>query len=198
MQPSVDNKKYATDTRRFGDALLQDKIFDTFLESPISERMQIKDVCVYKPGDLNKIGKEGKTSWDSFSYALQMGHNVWTHIHSVQEANRQYDAGKYPEMLVATTTDKKTFRRYDRNFFRDIVDDIFATSDRGRADELVEYYNRYWLSIIGTRGAVGKKTYNSSTVFNALFEQDEPVVYQVDDSGLDNSKLDKLEAEQDV
>ena len=198
MQPSVDNKKYATDTRRFGDALLQDKIFDTFLESPISERMQIKDVCVYKPGDLNKIGKEGKTSWDSFSYALQMGHNVWTHIHSVQEANRQYDAGKYPEMLVATTTDKKTFRRYDRNFFRDIVDDIFATSDRGRADELVEYYNRYWLSIIGTRGAVGKKTYNSSTVFNSLFEQDEPVVYQADDSGLDNSKLDNLEAEQDV
>jgi hypothetical protein len=195
MQPSVDNKKYSTDTRRFGDALLQDKIFDTFLESPISERMMIKDVCVYKPGDLNKIGKEGKTSWDSFSYALQMGHNVWTHIHSVQEANRQYDAGNYPEMLVATTSDKKTFRRYDRNFFRDIVDDIFATSDRGRAEELVEHYNRYWLSIIGTRGAVGKKTFNSSTVFNALFEQDEPVEYHADDSGLDDSKLDVLEAE---
>jgi hypothetical protein len=195
MQPSVDNKKYATDTRRFGDALLQDKIFDSFLESPISERMEIKDVCVYKPGDLNKIGKEGKTSWDSFSYALQMGHNVWTHIHSVQEANRQYDAGNYPEMLVATTADKKNFRKYNRNFFRDIVDDIFATSDRGKADALVEHYNRYWLSIIGTRGAVGKKTFNSSTVFNALFEQDEPVEFHIDDSGLDDSKLDVLEAE---
>ena len=195
MQGSVDDKKYAADTRNFGDVLMQDKIFDSFLQSPISERMQIKDVCVYKPGDLKKIGKEGKTSWDSFSYALQMGHNVWTHIHAVQEANRQCDAGKYPEMLVATTTDKKTFRRYDRNFFRDIVDDIFATSDRGKAEELIEHYNRYWLSIIGTRGATGKKTFNTSTVFNALFEQDAPEEHHIDDSGLDESKLDILEAE---
>ena len=135
MQPSVDNKKYSTDTRSFRDAVLQDKIFDSFLESPVSERLKINDVCYYKPGDLNKIGKEGKTSWDSFSYTLQMGHNVWTHIHAVQEANRQCDAGLYPDMLVATSTDRRNTRLYDRTYFRDIVNDIFATSDReiGRA-----------------------------------------------------------------
>jgi hypothetical protein len=193
MQPSVDNKKYATDTRPFRDAVLQDKIFDTFLQSPISERLKINDVCYYKPGDLNKIGKEGRTSWDSFSYTLQMGHNVWTHIYAVQEANRQYDAGNYPEMLVSSTADKKSFRQYDRNFFRDIVDDIFATSDKGKAEEIIEHYNKYWMSIVGTRGAVGKKTVNAGTMFNTLFEIKDEDLYHRDDSGLDESNLDKLE-----
>lgn len=193
MQPSVDNKKYATDTRAFRDAVLQDNIFDTFLQSPISERLKINDVCYYKPGDLNKIGKEGRTSWDSFSYTLQMGHNVWTHIHAVQEANRQYDSGKYPEMLVSSTADKKSFRQYDRNFFRDIVNDIFATSDRGRAENLIEHYSKYWMSIVGTRGAVGKKTVNAGTMFNTLFEVKDEDLYHRDDSGLDESNLDKLE-----
>jgi hypothetical protein len=193
MQPSVDDKKYATDTRPFRDAVLQDKIFDTFLQSPIGERLKINDVCYYKPGDLNKIGKEGRTSWDSFSYTLQMGHNVWTHIHAVQEANRQYDSGKYPEMLVSSTADKKSFRQYDRNFFRDIVDDIFATSDRGRAEDVIEHYNKYWMSIVGTRGAVGKKTVNAGTMFNTLFEVKDEDLYHRDDSGLDESKLDELE-----
>ena len=193
MQPSVDNKKYAGDTRTFRDAVLQDNIFNTFLESPVSERLLINDVCYYKPGDLNKIGKEGKTSWDSFSYTLQMGHNVWTHIHAVQEANRQYDAGLYPEMLVSSSSDKKNFRQYDRNFFRDIINDIFATSDRSRAEELVAHYDRYWMSIVGTRGAVGKKTVNSSTKINEFFSFNEPEVYHRDDSGLDDAKLDDLE-----
>jgi hypothetical protein len=197
MQPSVDNKKYATDTRAFRDAVLQDNIFDTFLESPVSERLTIKDVCIYKPGDLNKIGKEGKTSWDSFSYALQMGHNVWTHIHAVQEANRQCDSGKYPDMLVATSTDRKNTRLYDRAFFRDVVDDIFATSDRGKAEALIEHYNRYWMSIVGTRGYIGKKTVNANTMFNSLFQEDDPAEeeHHIDDSGLDETNLNQLETE---
>ena len=193
MQPSIDNKKYASDTRTLRDTLLQDQIFDSFIESPISERLQVRDICTYAPGDLNKLGKEGRTSWDSFSYCLQMAHNVWTHIYAVQEANRQYDSGLYPEMLVATTSDRKSFRTYDRNFFRDIVNDIFATSDRGRADELVEHYNRYWMSIIGTRGAVGKKTVNSSTMFHNLFEQEQPD-YEPDDGSLTDDQLDQLKA----
>ena len=193
MQASVDNKKYSNDFRTFRDAVLQDNVFDTFLESPISERLKIKDVCIYAPGDLNKIGKEGRTSWDSFSYTLQMGHNVWTHLYAVQEANRQYDAGRYPEMLVASTSGKNNFRTYDRNYFRDIVDAIFATSDRGKAEELLEHYTRYWLSIVGTRGAVGKKTVNGKTQFFNLFETQEPEEHNRDDSGLDESKLDEFE-----
>lgn len=45
-----------------------------------------------KMGDINKINKVGKTSWDSFSYFLLMGHNVYQHIESVQRANALVDA----------------------------------------------------------------------------------------------------------
>jgi hypothetical protein len=123
----------------------------------------VRDVCVYKPGDLNKNGKEGRTSWDSFSYAIQMGHNVWTHINAVQEANRQYDQGVIPNMMAFD-------RKSHLEFYRDVVDRIFETDDRDRALELVEEYNKFWLSIIGTRGATGKKTVNSSTHFNSNFD----------------------------
>ena len=85
--------------------------------------------------------------------------------------------------------------RSDHRYFRDIVDAIFATSDRGKAEELVEHYNKYWMSVVGTRGATGKKTQNAGTQFNALFDVEEPEVeeHHIDDSGLDDSKLDELE-----
>jgi hypothetical protein len=199
MVPSVDDKKYATDTRRFSDGVLQDKVFENFTDSPISKRCTMNDICVYKPGDLNKINKEGKTSWDSFSYAIQMGHNVWSHLTSVQEANRQYDIGVKPAMMSATTADKKTPRDYNGiNDFRDIVDMIFSLDNKSDALELIEHYNKYWMAIIGTRGAIGKKTTNSSTMFNNLFDTgaDEEEIVINDDVILDEDKLDKLELEE--
>ena len=162
MKPSADDKKYSTDTRSFKDAVEQDNIFDHFEDSPISQHLQIKDVCIYKPGDLNKNGKEGKTSWDSFSYALMMGHNVWMHIESVQRANRAYDAGERPAMLWNA--------RGDHARFRDIVEAIFSAPDRASAEAIIEHYDRYWMDIVGTRGFKGKKTRNSNTMFNSLFE----------------------------
>ena len=50
------------------------------MDSPVTKELAAKDICIYGPEILNKIGKEGKTSWDSFSYAIMMGHNVWMHI----------------------------------------------------------------------------------------------------------------------
>jgi len=185
MVPSVDNRKYALDTRKFSDVVINDKIFKAFIESPISDLCLIKDVCIYKTGDTNKNGKIGKTSWDSFSYAIQMGHNVWMHINAVQEANRHYDQKIIPNMLQ--------FEAYDREYFRDVVDRIFATDDRDRALEIVDKSNRFWLKIIGTRGATGKKTINSSTYANINFVIEEVTEYTRDDSGLDESLLEKLE-----
>ena len=191
MVPSADDKKYALDTRLFKDAVIQDKLFANFESSPIIDQCQIKDICIYKPGDLNKIGKEGKTSWDSFSYAIMMGHNVWMHVNAVQEANRQYDAGRVPAMLVQ--------EKFDRLFFKDIVEAIFATSDRGTADAVVEEYSRFWMSIIGTRGATGKKTVNASTMFANLFDEvaEEPVQSEHGEEFTEDEalKLDQLEAE---
>ena len=59
--------------------------------SPVGERLTMGDINWYHPGMLNKNGKEGKTSWDSLSYFLQMGHNVYSHIESVQRANALTD-----------------------------------------------------------------------------------------------------------
>ena len=58
---------------------------------PIMERLKVGDICCMGPGDLNKQGKEGKTSWDTTSYALIMAHNVYNHIYAIQEVNRLAD-----------------------------------------------------------------------------------------------------------
>jgi hypothetical protein len=191
MVPSVDDKKYATDNRLFRDAVISDGIFKNFEDSPITAELKVSDVCTYAPGDLNKIGKEGKTSWDSFSYAIQMGHNVWSHINAVQEANRQYDAGIIPKMLVQ--------EQFDRILFRDVVEEIFAITNKDEALAKIDEYSRFWMAIPGTRGAVGKKTVNSSTFFDNLFEVEETPQDDVEDGEFSEEqehRLEELEDEQ--
>ena len=194
MVPSVDNKKYAKDNRLFRDAVISDGVFKNFEDSPITAELKVSDVCTYAPGDVNKIGKEGKTSWDSFSYAIQMGHNVWSHINAVQEANRQYDAGCIPKMLVQ--------ERFDRVFFRDVVEEIFATDDKDKALALVDEHSKFWMAIPGTRGNVGKKTVNADTFYHSLFEEESVAIVE-DEIGVDGEftedqthKLEELEDEQ--
>ena len=187
MSPIVDDKKYATDTRPFGTAVIADGLIDHFDESPISLQLKMKDVCYYAPGMLNKIGKEGKTSWDSFSYALLMGHNVWMHIEAVQRANRTYDSGSWPAMMWNQNGDHARFK--------DIVDAIFATANRAEAEAIIEHYDRYWMDIVGTRGFKGKKAKNAHSQFNALFDVEESNDgVDADDIELDQNKLDALEA----
>ncbi|CAB4125955.1 hypothetical protein UFOVP181_283 [uncultured Caudovirales phage] len=213
MQASADDKKYAQDTRLFKDAVIQDGIFSKFESSPLIDQVMMKEICIYGAGivnpnlpantepdpynplhwtvmpDQNKIGKVGRTSWDSFTYAIMMGHNVWMHVNAVQEANRRYDAGNIPAMLVQ--------EKFDRLYFKDVVEAIFATSNRGEAEAIVEDYSRFWMSIIGTRGASGKKTVNASTHFANLFDEvdDDPVQLEHSEEFTDDEihKLDDLE-----
>jgi hypothetical protein len=213
MAPSADDKKYSVDTRKWGDGVVADGIYPRWEDSPISNMLKMKDICIYKPGvpkagvtiteenfrdpelydvlpDVNKNGKWGKTSWDSFSYALLMGHNVWMHLTAVQEANRRFDAGEHPAMMQRDGGDYAKFA--------DIVEAIFAAPDRDSAEAIIEHYDTYWMEIVGTRGFKGKKTKNARTQFNALFSLDEPEVAQSSDDSvqLDNSKLDQLEQDQ--
>ena len=191
MVPSIDQLKYATDTRNFRDAVLQDGIFKNFTDSPMTKNIKVNDVCIYSEGDKNLIGtpkikageidrdkngdpildddgnqiirQKDSTSWDSFSYAIQMGHNVWSHINAVQEANRQYDNGVLPAMLVE--------EQFDRLLFRDVVDEIFRTDDREKAEKLIDSHHLFWDSIIGTRGNTGKRLVNASTNYEKLFDE---------------------------
>ncbi len=193
MIKSLDDKKYATDSRSFRDAAMQDfpKRFPNFEDSPITELCKVSDICHYKPGvrktdeelvkefgkgtefkkenmahytvlpDLNKIDKVGNTSWDSFSYALQMGHNVYLHIHAVQEANRQYDAGSLPSMMQ--------YSRPPHTKCRDAIEAIFAAQTYDEAIALIDESHEYWMEILGNHGQIGKKAKNAQTHHSKLF-----------------------------
>jgi hypothetical protein len=189
MVPSADDKKYANDTRLFKDAVIQDGKFDNFEPSPLIDSVRINEICIYadgvvKPGivrtddnlkdpaiysvlpEQNKNGSWGKTSWDSFSYAIQMGHNVWSHLNAVQEANRKCDSGVFPSMLITYEADKKRHREYEKTHFKDVVDLIFSKNTREEALAVIEEYNEYWDYIIGTRGNTGKRLVNASAMSN--------------------------------
>ena len=163
MSKCIDDKKYANDTRMFRDVMIDDHYFESFIESPIIDRMHINDVCVYGPTDVNKIGKIGRTSWDSFAYALLMGHNVYAHIKAVQDGNVLYDNGVIPEMLL----DKMKPRRA----FRQLVDAIFSAKTRGEALALVDSESKWYLAMPGSsaNGMLGVKTLNSLTMASEHF-----------------------------
>jgi hypothetical protein len=213
MAPSADDKKYSTDIRKWSDGVVADGVYPRWEDSPLSNLFKMKDICIYKPGvvkpgvtlapenfqdpamydvlpDQNKNGKWSKTSWDSFSYALLMGHNVWMHLTAVQEANRRFDAGSRPAMMQRQGGDYAKFE--------DIVEAIFASPDRDTAEAIIEQYDAYWMEIVGTRGFKGKKAKNARTQFKVLFSFEEPEVdTESDDSvQLDISALDQLEQEQ--
>ena len=213
MVPSVDELKYATDTRTFKDATLQDGIFKAFEDSPLTDGLLVNDICTYAVGDVNKIGtikvlkggvdldKEGNplldadgnttvrgrdsTSWDSFSYAIQMGHNVWTHINAVQEANRQYDAGNTPKMLLGS--------KFDQQSIRDMINEVFEQPTKELSLAKIIEYRAYWMQVPGTRGAIGKKTISAKPKFAELFDEEEPTI---NDAELDETKLEELQDEQ--
>lgn len=219
MSAGADHKKYATDTRNFADALIQDGHFKHFDQSPVSSRLMAKDICVYHPGvpkpaalaavngkfaeldpmnealwdvqpTRNKIDKVGKTSWDSFSYALMMGHNVWTHIYSVQEANRRYDQGDYPKMLCRSDSGHHTL-------FKDIVEAVFSATDRAKAEQIIEYHKAYFPTIHGSHGFKGKNQISARYHYTRFFDEEEVVEdddYQETQEDFDESKLDALEA----
>ena len=146
----------------------------------------LKDICIYAPGDVNKNGKEGRTSWDSFSYALLMGHNVWTHLESVQRANREFDAGRWPKMMWNENGDHAKFA--------DIVEAIFAAPTREESEAIIEHYDRYWMDIVGTSGFRGKKAKNSTTMYNALFVTEDNE-FDSEEEDLDGDKLDHLNSD---
>jgi hypothetical protein len=186
MAPSADDKKYATDTRKWSDGVVADGIYTNWQNSPISDLLKMKDICIYRPGDLNKNGKEGKTSWDSFSYALLMGHNVWMHITAVQEANRRFDSGAHPAMMRSSGPGGE--------YFEDLVEAIFAAPDKDTSMAIIDMYSNYWMEIVGTRGFKGKKAMNGNAMFDQLFEieGDEHVVESEEETEFDESKLEHL------
>jgi len=79
MEKAIDDKRFKDSKAAFP------------FNSPIGERLNMGDINYMGPGMKNKIGKEGKSAWDTCSYFLLMAHNVYQHIESVQRANALAD-----------------------------------------------------------------------------------------------------------
>lgn len=168
-------------------------------ESEIGRRLEMGDICHYAPGMLNKIGKEGKTSWDSFSYALMMGHNVYCHIVAVQRAQQLMD------IEIAKTKTKVDWRYWKklsqkeagsdeysewvpRNilYFNSFIEDLFNTKTKQEAFDLIEQAKPFLKTLEGARLRGG----NDENLFNKFIQVEE--VTSSDEIDLENPEDEKL------
>ena len=161
MEKTAENKDYATDNRKFSDGVLADGIHKLFTDSPVTDKLLMKDLCYRGQGFIGQHGKETKTSWDTLSYTLLQSHNVYQHIYAVQEANRRYEQGIMPSMIM---------QKNNNTTFRDVVNEVFSQKTRQDSHRVIEQYDRLWMQMqSGSQGMSGKKTVNALTKFNELF-----------------------------
>jgi len=161
MEKTAEKKDYANDNRKFSDAVLAEGIHKQFTDSPITDRMLLKDLCYRGHGFINQQGKETKTSWDTLSYTLLQAHNVYQHIVAVQEANTKYEQGIMPKMVM---------NKFDDNHFGNIIDEIFSKKTKQESLNLIDSHSKLWMQMqSGSQGFSGKKTVNAMTMFDELF-----------------------------
>src|SRR6056300_481613 len=169
-------------------------------ESEIGRRLSIADICHYAPGMLNKIGKEGKTSWDSFAYALMMAHNVECHIKAVQRANTlmdierakaQPDWRQWRKVKEADKSDEYS-EWVPRNilYFDRFVEELFACKTKDESFEMIKQADSFLKDLEGAR-LRGGVTNISDSLFVEVDEHGEEEVPWTDDR--EDSELDKLE-----
>jgi hypothetical protein len=166
MEKTAEKKSYANDTRKFSTAVLAEGVHKRFTDSPVTNKLILKDLCYRGVGFIGQHGKETKTSWDTLSYTLIQSHNVWMHMNAVQEANRRYEQGIVPKMLMNET--------FESVLFKDIIDEVFSKKTKQEAIDLIDSHSRLWMQFqSGSQGISGKKTVNAMTMFDQLFEQEE-------------------------
>jgi hypothetical protein len=167
-------------------------------ESETGRRLTVGDICHYAPGMLNKIKKEGKTSWDSFAYALMMGHNVECHIKAVQRAQQLMD------IEITKVKDKLTWKLWKkvksqdmsdeysdwvpRNilYFNSFIEDLFNTATKDEAFALIEQAGPFLRSLEGARlqGGPAANTFGSLFEIETITNQNEIDLANPDDDDL--------------
>jgi hypothetical protein len=195
-------------------SVIMDKAFDNKLlaesdipfpfESEIGRRLTVGDICHYAPGMLNKIKKEGKTSWDSFAYALMMGHNVYCHIVAVQRAQQLMDIeiaktkGKlhwkhWHKLRDAESNSDQYSDWVPRNilYFDSLIEDLFNTTTKDEAFDLINQAKPFLKSLEGARLQGGP----ADNLYDNLFEDVEKTAKEIDFANPDDDKLRKLSEE---
>jgi hypothetical protein len=167
--------------------------------SEMASRLTMGDICWYAPGMLNKINKEGKTSWDSFAYALMMGHNVECHIVAVQRAQQLMDietAKHKPDWRMKGVEGKKEIEYSDWVpnrilYFATFVEELFNTKTKAEAFQLISDAAGFLKSLEGSRLQGGP----AQNTFGSLFEVEEIRQDEIDFSNPDDDELRALEEE---
>jgi hypothetical protein len=174
-------------------------------ESEVGRRLVMGDICHYAPGMLNKIGKEGKTSWDSFSYALMMGHNVYCHIVAVQRANHLADIEyarfkpdwrQWIKMNSKTVTSDELSDWVPRNvlYFNTFIQELFETKTKAEAFKLIEQVKPFLQNLEGARS----KGWPAQNQFGSLFSVEEITKSEeIDMENPEDPALRKLEGSMD-
>jgi hypothetical protein len=151
----------------------------------------------------NKIKKVGKTSWDSFGYALMMAHNVYCHIVAVQRANQLMDiecAKVKPDWRVWHKLSTKNSEGDEfsdwvpRNilYFDRFVTELFETKTKAEAFEMINRARPFLTDLEGAR-LQGGDTENYFTKFIDLEHVTKPE--EIDFSNQEDPKLRALEEE---
>jgi hypothetical protein len=167
--------------------------------SEMASRLNMGDICWYAPGMLNKINKEGKTSWDSFAYALMMGHNVECHIVAVQRAQQLMDietAKHKPDWRMKGVEGKKEIEYSDWVpnrilYFATFVEELFNTKTKAEAFQLISDAAGFLKSLEGSRLQGGP----AQNTFGSLFDVEEIRQDEIDFSNPDDDELRALEEE---
>jgi hypothetical protein len=149
---------------------------------------------------LNKLDKiPNRTSWDSFAYALMMGHNVYSHIAAVQRANHLMDmecARELPDWrhwrkLNAKESNMDEYSVWvPRNilYFNRFVAELFETKSKQEAFDMIEQADSFLCDLAGSWS-----TGPVPTTFNNLFDFEHTLQDEIDFANRDDDKLRGLE-----
>jgi hypothetical protein len=121
---------------------------------------------------LGKI--PNKTSWDSFAYALMMGHNVECHIVAVQRAQQLMDieCARYKPNWRMKGVEGKKEKEYSDwvpnriLYFATFVEELFNTTTKEQAFDLIESATPFLRSLEGARLQGGPKSHANPELFD--------------------------------
>jgi hypothetical protein len=126
----------------------------------------------------NKLDKiPNKTSWDSFAYALMMGHNVECHIKAVQRAQQLMDieCDRFKPYWMDKATEGKKEKEYSDwvpnriLYFATFIEELFNTKTKAEAFQLIDDAGVFLKSLEGSRMQGGPVEYAVPGI--AVFEE---------------------------
>jgi hypothetical protein len=138
---------------------------------------------------LNKLAKiPNKTSWDSFAYALMMGHNVECHIVAVQRAQQLMDiecARFKPDWRIKGVEGKKEKEYSDWVpnkilYFSTFIEELFNTKTKAEAFDMIDSAQLFLKSLEGARLQGGP----ADNVFNSLYTIEDLAPVRIGPDGL--------------